>query len=144
MHAMPGDWLEQIKARYPRRSGGFGWLDMRLMLSVRRALLTHSWDQITQAIDAYREYCEASGKAGSELVQKPKTWFDQGGYDEAWDYALPQDPKIRERERQNAQADGAAETAGRRVGLIRHPLESRAAFETRIRLAETSPRMRNA
>ena len=61
MNNMPVDWINQIKAEYPARSGGLGWLDMRLMLAVRRALLTHTWEQITDAIKAYKAAMPKSG-----------------------------------------------------------------------------------
>ena len=136
MNNMPVDWINQIKAEYPARSGGLGWLDMRLMLAVRRALLTHTWEQITDAIKAYKAYCQQSGKEGSELVLKPKSWFEQGGYAEEWRYQVKQDPVAIEKARQSDALDRRADEAGARVGLTRHALESRAAFETRVRMAE--------
>jgi len=139
MNSLPPEWLNELKSAYPARSGGLGWQDMRLMLSIRSALLTHTWEQILDAIKAYKAYCQQSGKEGSEFVQKPKAWFDQGGYTEVWEYRAPVNPEDAERTRRRAARDARATEAGLKFGLDRDPRESIEAFETRIRLAEASP-----
>lgn len=114
---------------------------MRLMLAVRAALKETDWDSIMEGVRGYAKYCEASGKAGSEFVKAPISFFEEGIYAEELEYKQPADPKIIERRRLEEEhmrrAVGRAIQAG--SALRPYPQESAASFETRVSLAESCP-----
>lgn len=131
----PNDWLEQIKAIYPKRSGPMRW--PRVFLPVRRALMETTWDDLIKGVHRYAAYIQASGKAGSDFVTTPENFFKDEIYLEDLVYAIPKDPKLVEYEA-HASAQRArveAEAQAERVSYT--PLDSTAAIATRISLAKT-------
>jgi len=144
MNDMPTDWLDQLKTEYPKRSGPMRW--PRVFLPVRRALMDVTWSEIIEGIKRYKAYCQASGKEGSDYVIGPESFFKDEIYLEQFEHKAPQDPKVIEAKRQEAQRwdrayrDADALACG---GLKPYPLESIGAFETRIESARTrvSPRV---
>ena len=137
MNNLPLDWSQQLQQQYPARSGPCGWMGMKLMLAVRRALQTHTWEQIIDGVKAYKNYCDQSGRTASEFVLKPQTFFEEGIYAEQLSYQAPVDPKEAERQRQAASRMLALDERGAELGLKRYTGESAAAFETRIKLEST-------
>lgn len=146
MNVLPIDWSEQIQAVYPQRSGPSGWRGMRLMLALRRALFDSSWEQIIDGCKNYAKYAQTSGIEGSSFVQAPLRFIQDGCYLETFEYKAPEDPKVIEA--RNKEADRwrrAREAAGKLdPALAPYPLESVAAFETRVALEATrQPSHRN-
>jgi len=141
LNAMPLDWSEQLQAAYPKRSGPSGWKGMRLMLAIRRALFESTWEQIIDGCKNYKAYCQASGREGSDFVQAPQRFIEDGSYLETFTFKAAEDPKITEHKRKEAERRGRAVVSGRALfpPLECDPLESTAAFETRIYLAKSSP-----
>ena len=87
MSELPEDFLDQIKAIYPSRSGGQGWPN------TRKAIMRHvkngtSFEDIIAGTKKYAAWCDATGKTGTELVKMAQTFFGPG---EWWgeDYDLP-------------------------------------------------------
>lgn len=143
MNIFPVDWTDQLKAVYPQRSGPCGWASLKLMLELRNALRSHTWEQILDGCRNYKAYCAQSGKEGSDFVQTPLRFIADGCYAETFAFQAPQTSECQARERTRA-ADArrmaeAAAIGGRLVPpLTAYPHESVAAFETRIKLARPS------
>lgn len=134
---LPSDWLDQLKAVYPKRSGPMRW--PRVFLPVRRALMETTWDDLISGVKRYAEYCKASGKEGSEFVATPESFFKDEIYLEE---LLYQPSKTKEESRAAEIVARDAERIANAVrdsgGLLR-PMrgECAAAFETRIALERT-------
>ena len=109
------------------------------MLSIRKALLTHSWDEIITAIKGYKSYADQSGKTGSEYVKKPKAFFDEGLYAETFEFKPAIDPRLAEIANRDAERMAKAVAAGERLEppLKPYHMESAAAFESRVATAAT-------
>jgi hypothetical protein len=113
---------------------------MRLMLACRRALLNATWEQVIEGVKRYATYCDQSGKTGTDFVQSPQRFIDEGSYLETFDYQVPVDPAVAQARARDAKREAEAFERGERCGLKRHPQESIAAFETRCALVETAPK----
>ena len=80
MNPMPPDWNDQLQTAYPIRSGPAGWGGFKLLLAIRRALQTETWDTIMAGVKRYKAWCDANGRTGTELVMKPQSFFEQAVY----------------------------------------------------------------
>lgn len=138
MNEMPNDWSEQLQAVYPKRSGPSGWKGMRLMLALRRALMTSTWEEIIDGCKNYAKYCQESGSEGSSFVQAPQRFIEDGSFLEEFTHQAAVDPKIAEIKRKEADRFTRAIEAGSRLGLEPVRGECAAAFETRISLHRNS------
>ncbi|MDR5728306.1 MAG: hypothetical protein RB191_12835 [Terriglobia bacterium] len=139
MNDMPIDWSEQLQSVYPKRSGPSGWRGMKLMLALRRALFDSTWEQIIDGCKNYAKYCKDSGSEGSPFVQAPLRFIQDGCFLEEFEFRQAEDPKVidarnKEADRWRRAREAAAELS---PALTPMPGECCAAFETRIRLAET-------
>lgn len=84
---LPADWLEQLKAAYPRRGGGQGWTAVKRLVPAHVAR-GESFESIIEGTRRYARWCEATGKVRTELVKMAQTFY---GRDKWWqeDYELP-------------------------------------------------------
>lgn len=139
MNVMPTDWSEQLQSVYPKRSGPSGWKGMKLMLALRRALFDSTWEQIIDGCKNYARYCEEGGKTGSDFVQAPARFIEDGSYLEQFTFAAAVDPKVAAHKAQEALRWGRASELAAHLSVPRYPQDSLEAFESRIRLAETRP-----
>lgn len=106
------------------------------MLACRRALFESTWEQIVNGCKNYKAYCQASGREGSDFVQAPQRFIEDGSFLEEFAYQVPADPKVTEHRAKEAERFDRARAAGLQIGL--HPMqgECAAAFETRIRMQQ--------
>ncbi len=109
------------------------------MLTLRRALINSDWDTIIGGVKRYADYCKKAGIEGTVYVQKPQTFIEEGGYLESFVHSERIIPKNTESIAGLERRFQAAVDAGRRLPspLSPFPGESVAAFETRVRLAES-------
>lgn len=142
MNQMPLDWSEQLQAAYPQRAGPSGWKGMRLMLACRRALMDYTWEQIIDGCKNYKSYCQASGREGTDFVQTPQRFIEDCSFLEELTFKAPEDPKIIEARAKEADRWRRAREAAAKLSpaLEAHPLESVAAFETRIAMQINGPK----
>ena len=142
---LPISWADELKAVYPQRSGPSGWGSMKLMLELRRALQTSTWERILDGCKSYKAYCDQSGKTGTDYVQTPLRFIGDGCYLEEFTYQAPQTQADKDRS-QAQQRDAARLAEITRLGstlnppLSRYPQESIASFETRVRLVSVGIR----
>lgn len=109
---LPDDFLAQLRATYPKRSGGQGWGHVPKL--IHRALLSgSSWDEILAGTKAYRRWCDLTGKTGSEYVKQASTFFGPGMW---WveEYELPSasgvvDPQVAALAKYDREADRLGE-----------------------------------
>jgi hypothetical protein len=138
MSPLPSDYWEILKQEYPRRYGDQGWIAVRTL--VPRAITGGAtWKEILEGTRAYRRFCDATGKTGTELVKQAKTFY---GFNQLWteDYAPPQ-PKRSAAElalesRWNA-LRARAVSLGFRAPM---PVESADVYETALRFHERDRR----
>lgn len=131
---LPPDYLEILKAEYPRRYGDQGWIAVRTL--VPRALTAGAtWEEILEGTRSYRRFCDATGKTGTELVKQAKTFY---GSQQLWteDYSPPQPKRSAqelalEQRWERLRARGVS--AGFRAPL---PVESPDVYETALRMHE--------
>lgn len=144
MNDIPIMWAAELKAAYPRRSGPTGWASMKLLLACRRALMESTWQEIIDGCERYKAYCIESGREGTDFIQNPLRFIEDGCYLEDFTYQAPQTKEEAARAELKAR-DGermakAVEAGGRLTPpLSPDPGECVAAFETRIRMAQSNP-----
>lgn len=141
---IPICWAAELKAAYPRRSGPTGWASMKLLLACRRALMESTWQEIIDGCERYKAYCIQSGREGTDFVQNPLRFIEDGCYLEDFTYQAPQTKEEAARadhERKSNERMDTARTVGSRLTppLSPDPGECVAAFETRIRMAQSNP-----
>lgn len=110
----------------------------RVFLKVRRALLETNWDDCIAGVKRYAKYCQEAGIEGSAFVITPARFFEDEIYLEALTFAPAEDPKVAEHKRKEAERRDRAVVSGRALQppVEPYPLESVAAYETRIMLAK--------
>ena len=85
---LPEDWLEQLRAHYPRRSGGQGWGNVPRLVRAR-IRGGCSFESILAGTTDYRQHCEATGIVGTEFVRMAQTFYGPGcWFLEDWDTGL--------------------------------------------------------
>lgn len=107
----------------------------RVFLKLRRALIETNWDEIMEGVKRYAKYTQEAGTEGTAFVLTPARFFEDEIYLESLSFQIPEDPKITAHKRKEAEHLGRVEREGILLGLERYPLESIAAFETRIRMS---------
>lgn len=83
----------ELKAIYPKRCGGNPW--PRAFKAFKARLKQgYDYDEIKAGLIRYADFCDKTGKTGSEFVLQAATFF---GLDERWteEYELPK-PKIQD------------------------------------------------
>lgn len=78
---IPADWLDQLRANYPRRSGGQGWAALPRLLGP----ILHNdgvWQSLLAGAKSYRSHCDREGLTGTEFVMQARTFF---GRDRWWE-----------------------------------------------------------
>ena len=97
---LPPDWLEQLRAIYPRRDGHQGWMQVRTV-APRALTAGATWERMLAGTKAYRAHCERKGITGTDFVAQAKTFFGpQMLFDEYADMPAP----ISEAERKEAES----------------------------------------
>jgi len=84
---LPPDFLAQLRASYPKRSGGQGWGHVPKLIH-RAVSAGASWQEILDGTKAYKRWCDLTGKTGSEFVKQASTFFGPGMW-WAEEYELP-------------------------------------------------------
>lgn len=131
---LPEEYWEILKAEYPRRYGDQGWIAVRTLIP-RAITAGAKWTEILEGTRAYRRFCDATGKTGTELVKQAKTFY---GFNQLWteDYSAPEPKRTAAEqalERRWETLRARAVSIGFRAPL---PIESPDAYETQIRLYE--------
>lgn len=130
---LPTDYLEQLRAEYPRRDGDNGWLHVRSLVP-RAITMGATWARILKGTRAYKIHCDRKGLTGSELVKQARTFFGRDQWWEEWcDMAPVQTPQ------QLAQAARWVGLKARSAAIgFRDPtaMESCDVYETVLRRAE--------
>lgn len=88
---MSENYVNLLKAEYPKRGGAQGWGMVRRLIPQRLAEGA-TWEDILAGTIAYRKWCEATGKTGSKLVKMASTFYGR----DCWfaeDYPLPYVPE---------------------------------------------------
>lgn len=142
MNDIPIMWAAELKAAYPKRSGPTGWASMKLLLACRRALQESTWREILDGCERYKAYCIQSGREGTDFIQNPLRFIEDGCYQEDFTYQAPQTKEEAARAELKARDAERMARAIHAGGLLREPLspdpgECAAAFETRVRLSAT-------
>lgn len=74
---LPDDWLEQLKAAYPRRNGAQGWAALKRL--VPRAIADGAtFADMLAGAKAYKAYNDRIGKTGTEYVKTAEVFFGRG------------------------------------------------------------------
>jgi hypothetical protein len=124
---LPDDWLDQIKAAYPKRTGGHGWgyLKTRIPLLISEG---HAFDEMLAGCKSYAQLAKTTGKYGTEYVMQARTFFGPG---EWWleEYVVPDGEYVKTLD------DEASE-----CGLQRAPNESDESLRSRVGTAQTKSR----
>lgn len=130
---LPTDYLEQLKAIYPRRLGDNGWIHVRTLIP--RALTAGaSWERILAGTRAYRSHCDETGKTGTELVKQARTFYGPTMYFDEWADMLPvQTPRQKAEEARWAALRVRGEACGFRPPTAHDSPDS---YETALRQAE--------
>jgi hypothetical protein len=99
---LPGDYVEILKAEYPRRLGDNGWIHVRTLIP--RALSAGAtWERILAGTRAYKRHCDTTGKTGTELVKQARTFYGPAQYWDEWaDMPAPVTKESQEWERLKA------------------------------------------
>lgn len=133
--SLPADYLDQIKAVYPKRWGDQGWLHVRTLIP--RALTAGAtWEEILQGTKAYAAYCDARGITGSEHVKCARTFYDYRTQGWTEDYAPPPRPKTAADQRLEARWDSLKARATAIGFRPPTPVESADVYETTLRQVE--------
>ena len=76
--------FDEVKEAYPKRGGGQRWQDAERFYNTRiQEGVTHQ--EILAGVLRYRDYCNQTGKTGTEYVQQAATFFGRNqGYKEPW------------------------------------------------------------
>lgn len=131
---LPPDWLAQLQAAYPKRYGPQGWIRVRTILP-QSVSAGATWDEILSGTKAYRDYCDATGKTGTEHVKSAQTFYDYRVQGWTEDYAPPQKPPSAAEQRLNARWDQLRAQAQAQGFRPPTPVESADVYETAIRQA---------
>lgn len=131
---LPPDYVEQLRAEYPRRYGDQGWIAVRTLIP--RAITAGStWNEILEGTKAYKRYCDQTGKTGTELVKQAKTFY---GPNQLWteDYSPPEKAKSPAQIAEARRWDGLRNRAV--ASGFREPMsvESADVYETALRFHE--------
>lgn len=71
---IPADWLDQLKAAYPKRAGGQGWAKVAKLVP-KLIEDGHSWETILQGVRNYRTLCSREQKLHTPYVLQARTFF---------------------------------------------------------------------
>jgi len=131
--SLPAEYVEILKAEYPRRLGDNGWIHVRTL--VPRALTAGAtWERILAGTRAYKTHCDTTGKTGTELVKQARTFYGSVMYFEEWADMQPvKTVKAQAEETRWEALKVRAKACGFRPPTT---LDSEGAFETSLRLAE--------
>lgn len=95
---LPNDWLDQIRAEYPKRPGQW-WAEVRTLIP-RAIGFGATWNEILAGTKAYARYCRFNC-TDPKYIRPAKNFYDWRvqGWLEDWDVPEPVDPaKAREAE----------------------------------------------
>ena len=134
---LPSDFLEQLKAIYPRRKGGQGWVDTTRWVRIH-VRAGHAWQAILDGCTAYKDFCDREGLTGTEYVKQAATFFGRGCWF-AEDYSEPAKPKLPHevaKERRWQQLYDRADKVGFRYPTDMEKLVDPGIYEDKLRQAE--------
>jgi hypothetical protein len=80
---LPEDWLEQLKAVYPKRDGTHVWSAVPRLVS--QALASGAeWDRMFQGAKNYAIHCQRKGMVGTEWVMQARTFVGRDWHFDEW------------------------------------------------------------
>lgn len=129
---LPADYLEQIRAVYPKRSGDHGWQVVRTLIP-RAITAGHSWERIINGAKAYAVHCQRKGMVGTEFVKQARTFFGPDAWFDEWADMDTRTPEQIKQDARMADLSARAQKLGFRAML---PQETPEAYETQLRHAE--------
>lgn len=80
---LPSDWMEQIKAAYPKRAGDHGWMKVRTLVP-RAVVMGYPWERIIAGARNYATHCQRKGLVGTEYVKQAATFFGRDAWFDEW------------------------------------------------------------
>jgi hypothetical protein len=81
---LPDDWLEQLRATYPKRDGG-GAAPKAVTRLVNQAIANGAqWERILKGAENYRIHCGRKGMTGTEYVMMLQTFVGRDWHFEEW------------------------------------------------------------
>ncbi len=90
--ALPKDWEQQIRAAYPKRTGGQGWGHVRKRIP-QLVKQGEAFENILAGTKRYAALQKAIGNEGTPYVMQARTFYGPG---EWWceEYELPTDGSV--------------------------------------------------
>lgn len=80
---LPADWLDQLRAAYPKRRGDQGWGAVRRL--VPRAVADGAtFDQLLTGAKHYAKHCDREGLTGTPMIKQAATYFGRDCWWEEW------------------------------------------------------------
>jgi hypothetical protein len=140
---LPTEYLDLLKANYPRRKGGQGWADTARLVA-QHITKGHSWESILAGSRAYKDFCDREGLTGTEYVKQAATFFGKGQW-WAEDYSEPAKPKLPQeiaKERRWQQLHDRADAVGFRYPTAIEKQVDPGIYEGHLREAERQSNVR--
>lgn len=137
--SLPEDWLDQLKAIYPRRDGPHWWLRVRTLLP-QSLSAGATWEEILSGTRGYAAYCDRQAVTGTPYVKPACNFFDYRTQGWSEDFSVPAKPKSAYEQAQAARWE--ALQVRRAAIAFRAPTthESADVYETTLRQAEREHR----
>ena len=127
---LPDDYMEQIKAAYPKRDGGHGWGALPRLIG--QALANGAkWERMIAGVKNYAIHCQRKGMVGTEFVLQARTFLGRDWHFDEWADQDMRSPAEKA-------ADRAREATLQRAARIgfRQPLPGEPDFRYQDALAE--------
>ena len=125
---LPTDWLEQIRAHYPKRVGGQGWGHVKRRVP-ELIQLGEDFEDLLEGVKRYSALMKATKTERTAYVMQARTFFGPG---EWWmeDYELPNDGSV----------DLTLDQEAEQYGLQRQENENDESLKRRLGIAITNQR----
>jgi hypothetical protein len=82
--ALPADFLEQLRAAYPKRDGGGDGRKIVTRLVQQAIANGATWDRILLGAQNYATHCARKGKAGTEYCMMLQTFVGRDWHFDDW------------------------------------------------------------
>lgn len=126
---LPPDFIDQLKAIYPKRDGGQVWPAVARLVPCY--VQPEEWDTVVRGTKNYALYCKRKGQLGTDFVMMARTFY---GRDRHWEEYASMDLRTPlEVASENAKAALVSRAA--RIGF-RAPMEGEPAFRYQDALLE--------
>lgn len=81
---LPADWLDQLKAAYPKRDGGGDGKKIVTRLVLKAVAEGAEWERILRGAQNYARYCGRKGFTGTEYVMMLQTFVGRDWHFDDW------------------------------------------------------------